>query len=364
MAITEVGEDTIFISEDGQYRANREIATSSISFEKTDPLSLEKVHTPGKKTIEEVAQFLGIKASQTGKAVFYVTNEDQMVFVVIRGDFEVNETKLTNLLKTTELNFADDERVLSIGAEPGFASPLDIDPELAVLVFDRSVTESSNLVVGANEVDHHLKNFNFSRDMAEILETVIVADIATVREGDPDPINGTPLTATRGIEVGNIFQLGTKYSEAMDCKYLGADGKLYTMIMGCYGIGVERAMAAVIEQSHDKWGPIWPASIAPYQVHICALNINQDKVGEVAEDLYQQLVNLNIEVLYDDRNEKAGVAFAEADLIGIPNRIIISKKTLAEQKVEFKTRDGSLKEMIALDDVVAFIQQRVAESSN
>jgi prolyl-tRNA synthetase len=360
MAITEVGEDTIFISEDGQYKANREVATSSIIFEAGDVQPLEKVHTPGKKTIEDVATFLGVETSQTGKAVFYQTAEGELVFVVVRGDFEVNEIKLANILKTAELTFAEDDKIRAAGAVPGYASPMNVDLETVKVVFDPSASQSSNLVVGANETDYHYKNFNFKREMADLADKVIVADIATVRAGDPDPVNGSPLLETRGIEVGNIFQLGTKYSEAMDCKYLGPDGKLYTMIMGCYGIGVERAMAAVIEQSHDKWGPIWPANIAPYQVHICALNINQDNVGQVAEDLYRQLTDLNIEVLFDDRNEKAGVAFAEADLIGIPNRIIISKKTLAEQQMEFKTRDGSVKEMVALDEMVAFIQQRVA----
>ena len=360
MAVADCGEDTIFISEDGQYRANREVATSSIAFKTDEPQPLEKVHTPGKKTIEEVAEYLNVDSSQTGKAVFYLTAEGEEVFVVIRGDFEVNEIKLANLLKTSELNFAEDERIRAAGAVPGFASPMNIDLDSVRVVFDLSASLSSNLVVGANETDYHFKNFNFNREMADLADKVLVADIATVRAGDPDPVNGSPLTETRGIEVGNIFQLGTKYSEDMDCKYLGTDGKLYPMVMGCYGIGVERAMASVIEQSHDKWGPIWPASIAPYQVHICALNINQDNVGEVSEDLYQQLSNLNIEVLYDDRNEKAGVAFAEADLIGIPNRIIISKKTLAENKVEFKTRNGSIKEMIPLEDVVGFIQQRLA----
>lgn len=360
MAITEVGEDTIFISEDGQYKANREVATSSITFEAEEEQPLEKVHTPGKKTIEDVATFLGVETSQTGKAVFYQTAEGELVFVVVRGDFEVNEIKLANILKTAELTFAEDDKIRAAGAVPGYASPMNVDLETVKVVFDPSASQSSNLVVGANETDYHYKNFNFNREMADLADKVIVADIATVRAGDPDPVNGSPLLETRGIEVGNIFQLGTKYSEAMDCKYLGPDGKLYTMIMGCYGIGVERAMAAVIEQSHDKWGPIWPASIAPYQVHICALNINQDNVGQVAEDLYKQLIDLNIEVLFDDRNEKAGVAFAEADLIGIPNRIIISKKTLAEQQVEFKTRDGSVKEMVSLDEIVAFIQQRVA----
>jgi len=363
MAIADCGEDTIFISQDGQYRANREVATSSLTFEKTDPQPLEKVHTPGKKTIDEVAEFLKIKTSQTGKAVFYQTAEDELAFVVIRGDFEVNEIKLANLLKTSELSLAEDSRIRSAGAEPGFASPMNIDLVKVKVVFDPSASQSSNLVVGANEADYHYQNFNFSRDMAELADRVLVADIATVRAGDPDPVNGTPLTETRGIEVGNIFQLGTEYSESMECKYLGADGKLYPMIMGCYGVGVERALAAVIEQSHDKFGPIWPVSIAPFQVHICALNINQDNVEEVAEGLYQKLGEAGIEVLFDDRNEKAGVTFAEADLIGVPNRIIISKKTLAEKKVEFKTRDGSLKDMIPLDEVVAFIQQKVAGNS-
>ena len=361
MAVADCGEDTIFVSQDGRYRANREVATSSIKFEKADPQPLEKVHTPGKKTIEDVADFLGMETAQTGKAVFYQTAEDKMVFVVIRGDFEVNEIKLANLLKTAELTFATDEQIKAVGAEPGYATPmnLDIDIDSVSMVFDNSARESSNLVVGANEADYHYKNFNFDRDMVDVADTVIVADIANVRSGDPDPINGSPLIETRGIEVGNIFQLGTRYSESMNCNFLAADGKLYPAIMGCYGIGVERAMAAVIEQCHDKFGPIWPASIAPYKVHICALNMNKEGVGEAAENLYQQMVEAGIEVLYDDRNEKAGVAFAEADLIGVPNRIIISPKTVAVQKAEFKTRDNSLKEMLPLDQVLAFVREKL-----
>jgi prolyl-tRNA synthetase len=185
-------------------------------------------------------------------------------------------------------------------------------------------------------------------------------DIATAREGDPCPITGEPLQMLRGIEVGNIFQLGTKYSESMGCHFLDENGKRRPLVMGCYGIGIGRAMAAVIEQSHDKYGPIWPLAIAPFQVHICALNPKKEGVGEIAESIYRALEDSGIETLLDDRGEKAGFAFNDADLIGVPFRIIVSPKTVAEDQVELKTRDGSCKTFIPLDKVVTTLQERIA----
>lgn len=344
MAITDCGEDTIFISPGGSYKANKEVARSAIKFSKAPSLPLAKIATPGKKTIEEVAQFLGQKLEETGKAVFYKTKNNELVFAMIRGDFEVNESKLKKVLQTDDLAFADDKLIRECGAEPGYASPLNLDAQKIKIVVDRSVAESSNLTVGANEENFHIKNFNFDRDMPQ---GVIVADIACVREGDPCPITGQPLLMKRGIEVGNIFKLGTKYSSSMKCEFLDANGKKQTMIMGCYGIGVGRTMAAVIEQSNDQYGPIWPASIAPFDIHICALNINQDNVLARAEEIYNSFLSAEIDTLFDDRGEKAGFMFNDADLIGVPFRIIISPKTIAEEKVEFKRRGE--KESILLD---------------
>ncbi len=361
MAVADCGEDTLFVTEDGSYQANREVACTSLTYTNDPPKELEKVHTPGRESIEEVAEFLGISAAETGKAVFYANENDELIFAVIRGDIEVNEIKLRNHLKATELRFATDDEITAVGATPGYASAMDIDLDRVRVVFDPSARESSNLVVGANEVDYHFKNFNFDRDI-ELPEKVEVIDIATAREGDPDPENGRPLVLKRGIEVGNIFQLGTKYSAAMNCQFLDRNGKTHPMIMGCYGIGVGRSMAAVVEQNHDRYGPVWPFSIAPFEVHICALNYNKEAVAQTAENLYFELTNRGIDVLFDDRNEKAGFAFNDADLIGAPYRLVISPKNLANDQIEFKARDGSRKEMLPLKEAVQFVSSLVEDS--
>ncbi len=358
MAICDCGEDTVITNADYSYRANREIAVAAWKFEKGEPLPLEKVHTPGMKTIEDVAGFLGVKSENTGKAVFYQdAHTGELIFVLIRGDFEVNEVKLANALKVPELKFADDAAIEAAGAVPGFASPVGIDPAKARIIVDRSAAESGNLVVGANEADYHYRNFNFDRDLAG--SGCLVADIACVREGDPCPLTGQPLQFLRGIEVGNIFQLGTKYSDAMHCDYLDRDGKSHPMVMGCYGIGVGRAMAAVIEQSCDEYGPIWPMSIAPWQVELCAINPEKEGVGEACERLYAELQAAGIEVLYDDRGEKAGSMFSDADLLGIPLRLVVSPRTLAEKQAEFKVRGSRDAERIALDAAVSHVAARV-----
>ncbi|MBQ6352396.1 MAG: proline--tRNA ligase, partial [Lentisphaeria bacterium] len=274
-------------------------------------------------------------------------------------DFEVNESKLGNLLKVPELKFADDAAILAAGAVPGFASPIGIDGKRVKVVLDRSAAESGNLVVGANEPGYHYRNFNAERDLAGVEH--VVADIATVRAGDPCPVTGQPLEMMRGIEVGNIFQLGTKYSEAMNCNYLDADGKSHPMIMGCYGIGVGRAMASVIEFSHDDYGPIWPMSIATYQHELSALDPQKPGVRDAADRLYDELCRAGVEVLYDDRGEKAGSMFSDADLMGIPLRVVVSPKTLAEGKAEFRTRRCRDAERVELTAIPQLVKSRVAE---
>jgi prolyl-tRNA synthetase len=354
MAIAECGEDTIFISPDGSYKANREVAVAAWKYEKVPALPLEKVHTPEKKTIEEVASFLGMKPENTGKAVFYLDDSDNLVFAMIRGDFEVNESKLKNFIKANDLKFANDDRIREAGAEPGYASPLALDLKKIRIVVDNSVAGSSNLIVGANELDHHLKNFNLERD----LPGAEVTDIATVREGDPCPVTGQPLLLKRGIEVGNIFKLGTKYSASMNCTFLDQNGKSHPIIMGCYGIGIGRTMASVIEQSCDTYGPIWPISIAPYHVHICCLSPNAKDI-EVTDKIYKELTAKGIEVIYDDRGEKAGFMFADADLIGVPFRIITSAKNLPNNQVEFKIRGQKESTLLPLEGIVDFIVGKV-----
>ena len=357
MAIADCGEDTIFVSQDGNYKANREVACSRLEYVKEEPLPMEKVHTPSCKSIESLAAFLGVPASKTCKAVFYKDAQNNLIFVCIRGDLEVNEAKLKKALQCPEIAFANDELISSVGAVPGFASLYAIDPSKVRAVVDPSVVESSNLVVGANEAEYHYRNFNYDRDIP-VKEGILVTDIATVRDGDPSPIDGTPLRMLKGIEVGNIFQLGIKYSAPMGCNYLDQNGASHPMIMGCYGIGIGRAMAAVIEQCHDEYGPVWPITIAPFQVEIIGLNQNQPEVRQACSDLYDALTAKGVEVLYDDRSEKAGFMFADADLMGIPLRVVISPKTLAQNAVEFKHRDwGKRSELIPLDQ----IQTRVSD---
>jgi prolyl-tRNA synthetase len=341
MAIAECGEDMIFVSPDGNYKANKDVAVAAWEYVESEVLPLEKVSTPGKESIEEVSEFLGLHPENTGKAFFFMDNDKNLIFAMIRGDFEVNESKLKKITGCSELEYADDETIRASGAEPGFASPLSLDHSKVRIIVDNSIAKSANLVVGANEKDFHYKNFNLDRD----LPGAEIADIATVREGDPCPLTGEPLQMKRGIEVGNIFKLGTKYAEPMNCNFLDRNGKAHPMIMGCYGIGVGRTMASVVEQSHDKWGPVWPISIAPYHVQICALNPKKAGVKETADTLYEELQGLGIEVLYDDRGEKAGFMFNDADLTGIPYRVVVSPKSIEQGKVEFKIRgerDGEL----------------------
>jgi prolyl-tRNA synthetase len=361
MAVADCGEDTIFLSPDRQYKANREVATTGLTYTPGEAKPLEKVHTPGKTSIEDVAAFVGVTPSQTGKAVFYADADGGLVFAMIRGDIEVNETKLKNHVQATDLQFANDAQIRAVGSVPGYASPMGVDAKKVRIVCDPSARHSSNLVVGANEPDYHYLNFNFERDLGELAASVEVVDIASARAGDPCPITGEPLEEKRGIEVGNIFQLGTRYSEAMKCQYLDENGSSQTMIMGCYGIGVGRAMAAVAEQAHDDFGPIWPLSIAPYEVHICAIQYSKPEVQAAADALYLELQAAGIEVLFDDRNEKPGFMFADADLIGVPYRAIVSPRNLQEGVIEFKTRDGAQEAKLPLESAAVVLADRVAD---
>ncbi|MCQ2402731.1 MAG: proline--tRNA ligase [Lentisphaeria bacterium] len=362
MAIADCGEDTLFVSPNGNYQANREVACANLTYTPEEPAPIEKVATPHAKTIAEVAEFLGVDAAHTCKAVFYKDSQGKLVFVNIRGDLEVNETKLAKVVKDSNLAFADDELIRSVGAVPGFASLYGLDFSQIRVVVDPSVVHSNNLVAGANEEQFHLKNFNYDRDVAD-KERVIVADIACVRDGDPSPVDGAPLKLLHGIEIGNIFQLGTKYSKPMECNYLDMDGKAKPMIMGCYGIGVGRSVAAIVEQCHDDYGPIWPMSIAPYQVHIIGLKYSEEAVKNACETLYADLRKAGVEVLLDDRGEKAGSAFADADLMGIPLRVVISPKTLATGEVEFKHRDwGKNSQMLPLQGLVEKLQEEIRQA--
>lgn len=361
MAISECGEDTLFVSPCGKYKANREIATSQLPFTHQPCDAMEMIHTPGQKSIEDLATFLNVPTSQTGKCVCYVDGEGTLYMAMIRGDIEINEIKLKKAVGRADLQFANDAEIERAGAVAGYMSPIGITDPKVVMVFDESVTQSAPLFIGANQKEYHFKNFDYQRDFMD-KDKARVADIRIVRAGDPCPMTGAPLIEKRGIEVGNIFQLGTKYSQKMGVNYLDRNGKSHPIVMGCYGIGCGRSVASVIEQNHDEYGPIWPISISPYHVHICALNPDKEGVGEACEKLYADCNAQNIEALYDDRGEKAGFMFNDADLIGIPFRIIVSPKTLAEGKVEFKRRGQKDPELLDLNEVVERLQKMIADA--
>ncbi|KPL75506.1 proline--tRNA ligase [Ornatilinea apprima] len=358
MYLAPIGEDTLIHCEGCGYIANRQIA----SFRKAaaapeEPRPLEKIATPGTKTIRDLAALLNIPEAKTAKAVFMVAtiseadqDRDVLVFAVVRGDMDVNETKLTNAVKAKDLRPARDEEIRAIGAEPGYASPIGLKG--ALIVVDDSVASSPNLVAGANEEGFHLGNVNYGRDFS----ADIVTDIAVAEEGYACPDCGAPLRASRGVEVGNIFKLGTRYSDALGCVYTDAEGKERPVIMGSYGIGVGRLMACAAEEHHDEYGLIWPISIAPYQVHLVSIFGNDAD----ADAVYQRLTAAGIEVLYDDRNERPGVKFNDADLIGIPLRVTVSQRSLEAGGVEFKRRADKDKTILPLEGLEERLRAEIA----
>jgi prolyl-tRNA synthetase len=357
MLLCDAGEDTIATCPACGYLANREVATGRVAGFPEPAATLEKVHTPGCATIEEVAGFLGVEPRQTAKAVFYHRDEaDLPVLAVIRGDLEINEAKLARIIRAEPV-IAGHDRVRAVGAEPGYASVLAVSPEKCRIVVDHSVAGSGNLVCGANEVDYHYRNFNLERDLP--CETV---DVAQVRGGDGCPRDGCDgaLKLERGIEVGNIFQLGDKYTAAMGMSYLDEQGRARVPIMGCYGIGVGRLLAAVIEARHDAHGPIWPLSIAPWQVHLCALKLDEPDVAAAADALYGELEGAGVEVLFDDRNERPGVQFADADLLGIPFRLVVSPRNLKQRGVELLRRGERRGEIVPLAEAAAAVEAALA----
>jgi prolyl-tRNA synthetase len=289
---------------------------------------LEEVHTPGKKTIEEVSDLMGIKPSQTLKAVVYMIDDNELVMAVIRGDLDVNETKLRNYLGTRLLVMPGEDELTKAGIVPGYASPVGSGVRVIV---DQSVASSSNLVSGANRIDYHVANVNFGRDFS----SDDVADISAVSDGEKCPECGGSLTVKRGIEIGNIFKLGTKYSDAMKASYLDVNGKEQKMIMGCYGIGVGRLLASALEIRGDDRRIVWPISIAPFEVELVGLAIEKDdRVRSECEKLYNSLVDVGVEVLFDDRKASPGFKFNDADLIGSPIRVTIGAKSLEKGGAE------------------------------
>jgi len=354
MLLSPCGEDTIIICPHCGYQANKEVASSDCipKHDRENEMPLEKVHTPGVKTIQEVARFLNVPMTQVAKTVLYRSvGEEKLVVVMIRGDLEVNESKLAKVLKAIP-EFAGDAEITAAGSVPGFSSAYGLDN--VRIIADKSLEKEKNLVTGANEQDYHLKNFNFSREMPG----TIFQDIANVQEGDLCPVCHQPLTLNRGIEVGNIFQLGDKYTRPMQMRYMDEQNQEQTPIMGCYGIGIGRLMASVIEAKHDDKGPIWPVSIAPWPVSIITLcpKNGGDEVNKCSGELYQKLQENHVDVLWDDRVATPGEKFADNDLLGIPLQLVLSERNLEKGQVEWKERGTGQKGFVPVDQVIPFVQ--------
>jgi prolyl-tRNA synthetase len=356
----ESGEDTVLLCPPTGYAANVERATSiPPRAPEPEPAPMELVSTPGIKTIEELCGLLGIEPVQTLKAVFY-NADGAIVLATIRGDLAVNEVKLKNLLKVRELRLATPEESVTAGLTPGSTSPVGLPERLGVRrIGDTTITQGTNFAAGANREGYHYKNVNYPRDF----QVDEVADIATAQAGHQAPGGGGVLEAHRGIEVGHVFKLGTFFSERIGAVYTDEAGAQHPMIMGCYGIGVSRVLAAAIEQNHDEKGIIFPAPIAPFAVHLVALNPDQPAVAEAAEALYAALGAAGHEVLYDDRVESAGVKFNDADLLGLPVRVVVSPRNLKGGVVELKRRRDGATEQVPPADAPAAVAAMLARDS-
>ena len=362
MYLTPIGEDTLLICPNGDYSANRQTAAFlKPAAEEEKPRPVEKVATPECKSIEDLANYLGIQKSKTAKAVFFIAEipegeetKEEFVFAVVRGDMELNETKLANAIRARDLRPATEEEIRVTGAVPGYASPLGL--KRILVVADDSLPSSPNLVAGANLEGFHLLNTNYGRDYTADL----VTDIAAAQDGSACPVCSRPLKAERGVEVGNIFQLGTRYSDALGCTFLDRDGQNKPVIMGSYGIGVGRLLGCLAEEYHDEHGLLWPATVAPYQVHLVLLRGKGDLRGEeISRNLCRDLQDSGIDVLFDDRDESPGVKFNDADLIGLPIRITVSERALGQGGVEMKLRSQPDKAVVPLDGIVSRVKSEI-----
>lgn len=355
-ALSEVGESEIAYCESCTMAATTERAECVDAPAQTDveKLPMEEVHTPGTKTIEEVANFLELDQTQTIKALLFVTYDEQgeengYVAAFVRGDRELNMIKLVNALKIPEhaIAFADEEKMAAAtGCVGGFTGPVGLHD--CTIVVDSELPGLANLCAGANKENYHVKNVNYGRDY----KGDIVTDLKVLKEGDPCPVCGAPVKHARGIEVGQVFKLGTKYSESMGANYVDENQKEQPIVMGCYGIGVTRTLAAVVEQHHDENGIIWPMSVAPYHAIITLVKPDDEVQAAVAERIYKELLDARVEVLLDDRKERPGVKFKDADLLGIPVRITVGKLA-GEDKVEYKLRRDAEKEEISVSEAIA-----------
>ena len=359
MYVSPIGEDSLAVCEESGYYANLDVAT----FQKTvidqgPALNLEKIHTPEKATIQEVADFLNVEASQTAKHVIYATPgpDVKIVIGIVRGDLDVNIVQLRNAAGVSELRPATEDEIKSIGGVAGFTSAINLDRSNTIVIADDLIPASNNWVVGANEADYHFKNANYGRDF----EADQITDISAVYEGAPDPIGGKPLNIVRGIEVGNIFQLGTKYSESIGATYTDDAGKAHPIIMGSYGIGVGRLLGCLAQEYNDDRGLMLPITIAPYQVVLVSL-AKQDELKQQAEALYKQLQAAGVEILFDDRHASPGVKFADADIRGIPIRLAISERSMKKGGIEFKLRTQKDFEFYPPEEIVDVVQQKIAE---
>lgn len=357
--LADSGEDAIAFSSESDYAANVEMAEAlAVAPVSTSPFtSMEKVATPNVATIAEVCEHFGVQADVVAKTIVVLgeqeedSNDVKLVALVVRGDHELNDIKAEKIPGVfSPLTMANDAQLEAQGLVPGSIGP--VNANIPVFV-DRSAAELKNFVCGANEKDHHLTGVNWSDCTA-----YEVVDIRNVIAGDPSPDGKGVLDIKRGIEVGHIFQLGKKYSEAMQCGVLNENGKNEILQMGCYGIGVSRVVAAAIEQNHDQYGIIWPEAIAPFKIAVIPMNMHKShRVKEVAEKLYEQMVNVGMEVLFDDRKERPGVMFADMELLGVPHSIIIGERNLDDAKVEYKNRRTGEKQLLSIDEAVEFLQR-------
>ena len=349
MVKSEVGEDDVVFCDCCNYAANIEkAACTPEKEEKQDFLELREVETPNAKTIEEVAAFFGKDAKKLAKTILF-NADGKIVAVMVRGDREINEVKVTNAIgEVNSLELASNEEVQNAtNAVVGFAGPIGI--KVDILLVDEEVANMYNFIVGANKTGYHIENVNYGRDFEGT-----VGDFRNVTAGEKCPDCGGTVTIARGTEVGHIFKLGTKYSEAMNANFIDEDGKEKPFVMGCYGIGVTRTMASIIEQHHDENGIIWPLAVAPYHVSVIPVNVKDEEQVRVANELYDELISMGVEALLDDRNERAGVKFKDSELMGIPMRVTVGKK-IGDGEVEFKLRDGEM-EIVKISDVCNIVK--------
>lgn len=355
MLVTDAGEDTLVFCDGCDYRANMEVAECVRSAPKRADRALELVDTGAAKTIEEVCKLLGITPDCTVKAVVYAVkgDADKIIIAFVRGDLEVNEAKLK---KTVKLNVAPYEGGVSDSVVCGNIGPKDLSDKV-IAVYDKSLIDCVDMVVGANKEGYHYRGFNVARD----LQGATFSDIAKVKDGDVCPVCGGKLRLENGIEIGNIFQLGTKYSAAMGMSVHAEDGTSFAPIMGCYGIGVGRAIASVAEESGDDKGLVLPVTIAPWQLHLCALRTDKAELKDAADKLYNELVRAGVDVLYDDRDCAAGIKFNDADLMGMPIRAVISPRTLEAGEIEVKLRKGGDAFRVSIDSAIEQINGIIAQ---